>query len=698
MSRIFLFAMKTKITVLFLLSVLFSVPLRAANGITPSTITLTPTFECIGVAANYTGDDNSNATFQVSYRVNGGSTWKETYFPFIDRRTNVGGFANAYLRQARVSIVGLTTNTTYNIRTIWTDSNGGSATATNNATTLAYAGAQTTNGVTKFVDASQGSEGSGTSGSPYKTITNFLANASAGDTAVVSNGNYVAFTWTKSGAANNWIVVKKAAGQTPNISGGAVNQNILMQAHHVVLDGFTFSAAQKFNIQNDSTAHDVFIQNCTFDTSISVPGDDAGIIHVLNVTNIYILTNYLANLTGWEPGTNTHAICFGDGGIADTVVMSDNTITNCGWDSIGGSGKYGHDNGMHNCDISRNVIRNGGDDGIEADGAGYNVRIWGNVVSRKSGLVHNSNGQEEGSCISIAPIYYGPTYVFRNVCSYTNATVLKCGNASEGPCFIFHNLLSSYNSTVCCIDASGEDGGAPNSLCNIFRNNIMEAKGNTIYLTGPGATNSFDYDIHRSAAGTVVYHWNYPATTDYATVAAFRTGTGQEAHGLDGDALVSSYLTGAIPDNSPAINKGVVLTNFNDSTSAWPFNSTAPDMGPLENGTAVPTVPSAPQNLSGTAGNAQVTLNWTAPADSGSSAITAYKVYRSTSTGTETLYQTLGVVLSYIDTGVSNGTQYFYKVSAVNSVGESALSSEANATPAAPPPTVVVLNAIGFGQ
>src|SRR2546426_5886134 len=103
-------------------------------------------------------------------------------------------------------------------------------------------------------------------------------------------------------------------------------------------------------------------------------------------------------------------------------------------------------------------------------------------------------------------------------------------------------------------------------------------------------------------------------------------------------------------------------------------------------GTTTSTVPSAPQNLQAAAGNAQVSLSWTAPSSNGGSAITNYKIYRSTSSGTETLLTTVGNVNSYTDTGLTNGQTYFYKVSAVNSVGESAQSNEASAKPSAPPP------------
>src|SRR5256712_6854452 len=98
-----------------------------------------------------------------------------------------------------------------------------------------------------------------------------------------------------------------------------------------------------------------------------------------------------------------------------------------------------------------------------------------------------------------------------------------------------------------------------------------------------------------------------------------------------------------------------------------------------------PTPPSAPQNLQATGGNARVTLSWQAPASNGGSAITSYKVYKSTSSGTEVYLTTRGNVTSYTDLAVTNGNTYFYQVSALNSVGESPRSNEASATLSAPP-------------
>jgi hypothetical protein len=110
-----------------------------------------------------------------------------------------------------------------------------------------------------------------------------------------------------------------------------------------------------------------------------------------------------------------------------------------------------------------------------------------------------------------------------------------------------------------------------------------------------------------------------------------------------------------------------------------------------------PTPPAAPTlNASGATG--VVHLTWNAPANGGS-AITNYKVWRSTSTGTETVLTTLGNVTSYDDTAVTNGTTYYYKVSAVNANGEGPQSNETNATPTQQASVVTQVTSLnGHGQ
>ncbi len=89
-------------------------------------------------------------------------------------------------------------------------------------------------------------------------------------------------------------------------------------------------------------------------------------------------------------------------------------------------------------------------------------------------------------------------------------------------------------------------------------------------------------------------------------------------------------------------------------------------------------IPAPPTGLTATAGSNQVTLSWTA-----SSGTSSYNIYRGTSPGSETQVSTGITSTSFTDSGLTDGTKYYYEVTAVSSVGESGKSTEVNATPTA---------------
>jgi fibronectin type 3 domain-containing protein len=92
-----------------------------------------------------------------------------------------------------------------------------------------------------------------------------------------------------------------------------------------------------------------------------------------------------------------------------------------------------------------------------------------------------------------------------------------------------------------------------------------------------------------------------------------------------------------------------------------------------------PAPPGAPSGLQATEGNAQVSLTWTA-----GTGATSYHVKRSTTNGGPYTQISAPTSANFTDTGLTNGTIYYYVVSALNAAGESANSSQASATPAAP--------------
>ncbi len=74
-----------------------------------------------------------------------------------------------------------------------------------------------------------------------------------------------------------------------------------------------------------------------------------------------------------------------------------------------------------------------------------------------------------------------------------------------------------------------------------------------------------------------------------------------------------------------------------------------------------------------------VTLTWVAPSSTGGSAITGYRVYRGTTTGSQTFLIAIGNVTTYVDAATTAGVRYYYRLSAVNGVGEGPLSARVTA-------------------
>jgi predicted phage tail protein len=96
--------------------------------------------------------------------------------------------------------------------------------------------------------------------------------------------------------------------------------------------------------------------------------------------------------------------------------------------------------------------------------------------------------------------------------------------------------------------------------------------------------------------------------------------------------------------------------------------------------------PGAPTGLTATPGNAQVTLKWNPPASDGGATVTGYKVYVGSTAGFtrgDPFTSVTGTIATVPN--LTNGTTYYFQVTAVNSAGEGQ-ASEVPATPAAEAP------------
>jgi uncharacterized protein (DUF1800 family)/fibronectin type 3 domain-containing protein len=99
---------------------------------------------------------------------------------------------------------------------------------------------------------------------------------------------------------------------------------------------------------------------------------------------------------------------------------------------------------------------------------------------------------------------------------------------------------------------------------------------------------------------------------------------------------------------------------------------------------AIPTIPTAPLNLTQTSGVAQVTLSWAAPTSANARTYNVFRALGSGITGGTPIATGL-TTTSFVNTGLTNGTDYYYRVVAVNDLGSSPMSNEVKGTPQAAP-------------
>ncbi len=286
-------------------------------------------------------------------------------------------------------------------------------------------------------------------------------------------------------------------------------------------------------------------------------------------------------------------------------------------------------------------------------------------------------------------IRFGTVHIYNNY--FDGVSKYGVGNTTSGSAFVEANyfrhckypmLISLqgsdiYNSDTGAYDTKlGTFSSEPGGMNKAF-NNKIEGATRLIYANGDnGDATQFDA---------------YLATTrDEQVSSTYKTLNGGNAYNnFDTASTMYSYT----PD-SPEAAKAIVTTyagRVNGGDFKWTFteaDDTSYDVNTAlkekiksyQPDQSIP-APAAPTNLTATADNAQVTLSWTA-----SSGAVCYNVKRATTAGGPYTTVKSGLVATgYVDTGLTNGTKYYYVVTAMNSTGgESENSLEVNATPTPP--------------
>src|SRR5208283_2675439 len=215
---------------------------------------------------------------------------------------------------------------------------------------------------------------------------------------------------------------------------------------------------------------------------------------------------------------------------------------------------------------------------------------------------------------------------FERVCALLAALAVGCTLACNG--------VSSTSNT-----GNNPQGTAPATPAGLTAT-ADDKQANLAWSASTGATS---YNVKRSTThGGPYTQLASPTITSYADT------------GLT-DGTTYYYVVSAVNATGESANSNEV--------SATPMAAT--------------TAPAAPTGVTASAGDKQVVLNWNA-----SSGAASYHVKRGTVSGGPYTQVAAPNVTTDTDTGLTDGTTYYYVVSAVNSAGESANSSQVSATPA----------------
>ena len=422
--------------------------------------------------------------------------------------------------------------------------------------------------------------------------------------ATVFDGTYYL---TQSGTPDQPIAIK-GAGDGEVIFDGAGAQNLfnLMGGNYNYFEGITVrntNVAFLLGIKGIAGSSGFTLKHSKlYDVGRAIQDDWSGSKNFYIADNIFIGRHDPDKMMGWNgaiwqqfPGypellISEYAIkVYGQGHI-----VAHNYIAN--WHDGIDIATYGNPDGTPNerpdrfpmsIDFYNNDIYNMGDNCIETDGGGRNIRVFRNRCFNTA-----------AGGLSAQPLYGGPVYFFQNlVYNGPGSGSLKFVSTPAG-------ILTYQNTFI------GEANVAGPAANEHFRNNLILAQGavGPVFTVGTFTNYSTsDYNGFRpNPNAEVSFQWNSPAdgvaaeyvkppiARRFKTLREYSAATGKDTHSVLVDYDVFVNVT--IPDmkdpqrlydparfdfrlkpGSAAVDAGVLLPNINDG-----FTGRAPDLGAFE--------------------------------------------------------------------------------------------------------------------
>jgi hypothetical protein len=402
---------------------------------------------------------------------------------------------------------------------------------------------------------------------------------------------------TESGTPDGYILYTHVPGNTATIDvEGRHDSNVVVNASYVILDGLTLKNAATHAIRIRQGAHDVIVRGNDISGWGTSEEDGWGVDYHSAIyargggesqpARLIIEDNRIhhprSNSNAWDEYRIDHETFhpMGPQGITlwDTAgnhVVRFNEIYSDGDhkfnDCVGGGENYSeHGAPNRDSDIYGNFISHCWDDGIEAEGANMNVRVWNNFIDLSFNM------------IAVAPTQSGPIYIWRNVADRSRLNATKNMEHSKrgvflktqsktvrgrfyggGRIYVFHNTTLQSDGLNYGVSSGLAD--LESEMLNVYsRNNIWQITAdyrNSISDHKRSTSNDFDYDLFN---GKIL------------------SASSQQENGIKGTPVFETAddeRPYALDPSSPGYDAGMRIPNFNDS-----YNGEAPDLGAFESG------------------------------------------------------------------------------------------------------------------
>jgi hypothetical protein len=534
-----------------------------------------PTLRSLGTYWIIRGDDNKNAAVRVDYRKKGESKWRQGPPLFRvekgkhqpkENESALDVPHDAWLFAG--SIVLLERDTLYDIKLTLSDPDGGAATKQLASKTIAEP--QIRSGNVRHVIPGTGG-GTGTEADPFRGIADANRKAKPGDVFLIHAGEYnPPLHLDRSGEPGKPIVWRGAGdGETIiDAKGGKRAMDTVSGTHDVWFENITFRNATVGLVTHECER--IVVRGCKFSDV------EHGFIATKNdndkVNDYFIVDNVFEGRSKWPRSE----------GIEDRraiqVTGSGHVVAYNRFRAFGDAIDTMPSQRCEAIDFHNNEIDLMTDDGIEADYAQRNVRVFENRL----------NNVFQG--ISVQPVYGGPVYVFRNAMYNVCVEPFKMHNGPSGAIMI-HNTSVKKGAPLIMWTSK------PISNC-VYRNNLFVGSADKYGFEYQGPAEDCDYDYDGIVGGPFdnFMKWNGER---YKTIKDVHEKAPIEKHAVHFDTAGVFASGAAVPTNerelskenpdlrlasgTPAIDAGEKLAGFNDE-----ITGKGPDLGAYELGGELP--------------------------------------------------------------------------------------------------------------